>query len=252
MKGNTALITGATAGIGLAIAHSLAGKGCDLVLTGRRKERLDKIASELSSKVKVQTLAFDVSNRTETEKALGEAKLADVTILVNNAGLALGTDPMQKGSTADWDQMIDTNIKGLLYVTRACLPHMIEKRRGHIVNIGSVAGRWTYPGGAVYSATKFAVRAINDSLRMDLMGTPIRVTNIEPGMVETEFSLVRLKDEEKAKAVYKGVTPLSAQDIAETVTWCLERPAHVNIQELVIFPTEQAGVGPSYVARRPN
>lgn len=254
MRGQTALITGATSGFGLATAEILAENGCHLVITGRREARLGAIAKRLSEThgVHVRAVAFDIGKRAEAEKAVAELEplLKDLKILVNNAGLALGTDPLQTGKIDDWETMIDTNVKGLLYMTRACLPHFVAANHGHIVNVGSVAGRWTYPGGAVYAATKFAVRALNDSLRMDLMGKNIRVTNIEPGMAETEFSEVRFKgDTAKANAVYSGVKALSARDIAETILWCLSRPAHVNIQELVIFPTAQAGVGPSYTHR---
>jgi NADP-dependent 3-hydroxy acid dehydrogenase YdfG len=154
-----------------------------------------------------------------------------------------------KGSPEDWDQMIDTNVKGLLYITRLVLPHMIERNEGHVVNLGSVAGRWVLPNTAVYCATKFAVRAISDALRMDLMGTKIRVTNMEPGIAETEFADVRLRDAAKAAAVYKGITPLSPHDVAEAIVWCLERPPHVNIHEMVIFPTAQANVGAPYLHR---
>lgn len=251
LRGQQALITGATAGIGQATAVELAKQGCDLILTGRRIERLDQVAKELrdSHKVQVTVLAFDISNRGECEAALGKADLSKLSILVNNAGLALGTDPVTTAKLDDWDKMIDTNIKGLLYVTRLCLDAIV-KNEGHIVNIGSVAGRWTYPGGSVYAATKFAVRALTEGMRFDLMGKPVRVTNIEPGMVETEFSEVRFDgDKEKAANVYKGMHALAAVDIAETIVWCLARPKHVNIQELIIYPTDQAGVGP-YITRR--
>jgi NADP-dependent 3-hydroxy acid dehydrogenase YdfG len=169
-------------------------------------------------------------------------QLAETDVLINNAGLAKGTDKLMDGKPADWDAMIDTNVKGLLYMTRAVLPFMMSAQRGHIVNIGSIAGKWVYPGGAVYCASKFAVRAINEGLRMDLLGTPLRVTNIEPGMVETEFSEVRLQSAERAKSVYAGMTPLSAADIAESIFWCAQLPAHVNISELVIMPTDQAAI----------
>lgn len=248
-----ALITGASAGFGKAISEKLASQKFNLIICARRSERLEALRADLESRysVRVMPLTFDISKHEECKRALEEASeiIGRVSVLVNNAGLAKGVEPFHQSDTSDWDTMIDTNIKGLLYVTRALLPRMIERKRGHVVNIGSVAGRWVYPGGAVYCATKFAVRAISDAIRMDLMGTGIRVTNIEPGMAETEFSEVRLGDSEKAKAIYRGMTPLSPNDIAETVSWCVSRPAHVNIQELVIFPTEQAAVGPSYTYR---
>ena len=251
LKNQLALITGATSGIGRACAEEFASEGCNLILTGRRADRLGEIAEQLRSKfgIEVTTATFDITSREETHKALAMLPLSKLTILLNNAGLAKGTEKIQDANIDDFEAMIDTNVKGLLYVTRFCLPFLIKNSSSHIVNIGSVAGRWVYPGGGVYCATKFAVRALTEGLRMDLMGTAVRVTNIEPGMVETEFSEVRFNDTEKAKAVYKGMTPLSAHDIAETVAWCLDRPAHVNIQELVIYPTAQAGVGPSYVTR---
>lgn len=248
-----ALITGASSGIGRACAEVLASRGYDLILTARRSERLEILAQELAKKSsrKIHTSAFDISDSAATEKAMLALAhlLPNVTVLINNAGLALGTQPFAEGALSDWQAMLDTNVKGLLQVTRTCVPHFKNAKRGHIVNLGSVAGRYVYPGGAVYCATKFAVRAITEGLRFDLLGTGVRVTNIEPGMVETEFSKVRFGgDEAKAKAVYQNMTPLSAHDIAETIAWCLERPAHVNIQELVIYPTDQASVGP-YVHR---
>ncbi len=252
LNGRLALITGATAGIGRACAEVLASRGCSLVITGRRVDRLNEIASQLGERhgVKVTPLAFDLASRDQVERAFASVDLSHLTILINNAGLARGTDRVQEASLDDFDAMVDTNVKGLLYVTRACLPYLVKNGEGHVVNLGSVAGRWVYPGGAVYCATKFAVRALSEGLRMDLMGTSVRVTNIEPGMVETEFSEVRFGDKEKAKAVYRGLKPLNADDIADTIVWCLERPAHVNIQELVIYPTAQAGVGPSYTTRK--
>ncbi len=252
MRDQLALITGATSGIGLAIAEGLAARGYDLIISGRRADRLREISTRLMSdcKVHVSTLAVDVNDQKKLEHALRDLNLENLGVLVNSAGLALGTDPMHKAKFSDWETMLDTNVKALLHVTHLCLPHLLKQKAAHIVNIGSVAGRWTYPGGGVYSATKFAVRAISDSLRLDLIGSPVRVTNIEPGMVETEFSEVRFNgDQDKAKQVYKGMKPLTPQDIADTVIWCLDRPQHVNIQELVIFPTDQAGVGP-YVHRR--
>jgi hypothetical protein len=171
-------------------------------------------------------------------------------MLVNNAGLGRGFGPLHEEPVDNWEQMIDTNIKGLLYITRLILPHMVKRNAGHVVNIGSVAGRWALPGSVVYCATKFAVRAISEGLRMDLKGKKIRVTNIEPGLVKTEFALALLGDEARAEAVYEGYDPLRPEDIAEAVVWCLERPPHVNIQELVIFPTDQAGVGQMYLHKR--
>lgn len=248
-----ALITGASSGIGWATAEALAGQGFDIFATGRRYEKLQELEKAIKArhpKAQVKLACFDVSDRFEVSEFVKahKAEIADVEILVNNAGLARGVEKMQDASLDDWEVMIDTNIKGLLFMTRAVVEHMVKKNSGHIINLGSVAGRWTYPGGGVYCATKFAVRALSEGLRMDLLGTRVRVTNIEPGMVNTEFSVVRLGDQAKADKVYEGMTPLSAQDIADTVAWCAARPAHVNIQELVIYPTDQAHVG--QVARK--
>lgn len=243
---NLAIITGATAGIGEATAHLLANAGYSLILTGRREERLNKLVRKLKTKKnEIVPLAFDISKKNEVKKAVKEIEkfLPKVNVLINNAGLAIGRDLLQNANLDDWDQMIDTNVKGLLYLTRLVVPGMIQKNRGHIVNLGSVAGRWSYKAGGVYCATKFAVRAISEGLRMDLEGTNIRVTNIEPGMVETEFSVVRFKDEKKAKEVYANTRPLVGKDIAECILWSLNRPAHVNIQEMVVFPTDQASIG---------
>ncbi len=248
-----ALITGASSGIGWATAEALAAQGFDIFVTGRRYEKLQELEKSIKArhpKTQVKLACFDVSDRFEVSEFVKahKAEIAEVEILVNNAGLARGVEKMQDASLDDWEIMIDTNIKGLLFMTRAVVEHMVKKNSGHIINLGSVAGRWTYPGGGVYCATKFAVRALSEGLRMDLLGTKVRVTNIEPGMVNTEFSVVRLGDQAKADKVYEGMTPLSAQDIAETVAWCAARPAHVNIQELVIYPTDQAHVG--QVARK--
>nr|BFD67675.1 SDR family oxidoreductase [Bdellovibrio sp. HAGR004] len=248
-----ALITGATSGIGWASAHSLAEQGFSILATGRRYEKLQELQKALKiafPAVQVKLASFDVSDRFEVSEFMKAhaADLPQVEILVNNAGLACGVEKMQEASLDDWETMIDTNVKGLLFMTRGVVEHMVKKNSGHIINLGSVAGRWTYPGGGVYCATKFAVRALSEGLRMDLLGTRIRVTNIEPGMVNTEFSVVRLKDQAKADKVYEGMTPLMAKDIAETIAWCAARPAHVNIQELVIYPTDQAHVG--QVARK--
>lgn len=243
-----ALVTGATSGIGWATAEALAAQGFSLFITGRRSDRLEELSKSLLKKfpqIQIKAASFDISDRFEVSEFMKAhyGELAHINVLVNNAGLASGTEKVQDASLDDWETMIDTNVKGLLFVTRGVIEHMVRKNSGHIVNLGSVAGRWTYPGGAVYCATKFAVRALSEGMRMDLLGTKIRVTNIEPGMVNTEFSFVRLKDQVKADKVYEGMTPLSAQDIAETIAWCVNRPAHVNIQELVIYPTDQAHVG---------
>ncbi len=244
MKTFSALITGATSGIGLETAKMLAPFCKQLIINGRRQERLEAVQKELSSHCTVHLAPFDVRDRQATTQWFSQNQkiTAEVNVLVNNAGLARGTDPLHKGKMEDWDEMIDTNLRGLLWITRNVLPQMVENKSGHVVNIGSVAGRWSYPGGAVYCATKFSVRAISECLRMDLIGTGIRVTNIEPGMVDTEFSEVRFQDKEKAKQVYKNMTPLSAKDIAETILWSLQRPAHVNIQEMVVYPTDQASL----------
>lgn len=246
------LITGASSGIGSATARAFAKMGTPLLLVARRKERLEKLAKELSEtfRVAVVPYALDVRSPKAIEAfAVSHATyLERVEILVNNAGLAKGLDPFQSSNPEHWEAMLDTNVKGLLYMTRAVLPHFLKAQRGHLINIGSVAGRWVYPKGHVYSATKRAVSALTEGLRLDLNGTGVRVTEIVPGMVETEFSEVRLDDKDKAKSVYKGVTPLSADDIAEAIVWCAIRPSHVNIQELVIYPTDQAS--PTVVNRK--
>ncbi len=242
----SAFITGATSGIGAATASLLAEKGWDLILNARREHLLLDLKTNLEAKhgVQVTPIAFDISDKKACQSnfAAHQEVFKTMSVLINNAGLAKGVDPMDRASIEDWDQMIDTNLKGLLYVTRLALPFLKVNKNSHIVNIGSVAGRWTYPGGGVYCATKFAVRALTESLRMDLHGSGIRVTNISPGLVATNFSQVRLQDEIKAKAVYQGLDVLSASDIAESIEWSLSRPQHVNIQELVIYPTDQASV----------
>lgn len=217
-----------------------------MILCARRKEKLAALAESLG-RDRCQVLDLDVQDAAAVSRSL--APLADsVEVLVNNAGLARGLNRLQEGNLADWDEMIDTNVRGLLAVTRAILPAMINKNRGHIVMMGSVAGHWNYPNGNVYCATKSAVRSLTECLRMDLTGTAIRVTEISPGMVETEFSEVRLRDSARAKQVYSGLTPLVANDVAEAVLWACARPAHVNIQEIVIYPTDQAS--PMVVNRR--
>lgn len=244
LRNGTILITGATSGFGAATARLLARKWPEATfwLTGRREDRLQALVSEIG-KDRARGFAFDIRDRAACEQLGREKGAENISVLLNNAGLAAGLTTFQEGNVDDWERMIDTNVKGLLYVTRAVVPHLIARKEGHIVNLGSVAGRWVYPKGHVYNATKFAVQALNEALRLDLLGTNVRVTNIAPGMAETEFSLVRFAgDREKAESVYKGMKPLSAEDVAETIVWCLERPAHVNVQELVLFPTAQASV----------
>ncbi len=241
------LITGASSGIGQATALLAAKKGHRLILVARRLGRLEKLKKICLKEGSPEVLVFQVDllkskELGEFKKTLEIVKGLRLGILVNNAGLAKGVELFQNSKSDEWEQMIDTNVKGLLKMTQAVMPFLI-KSQGHIVNIGSVAGRLVYEGGAVYCATKFAVRALSEGLRMDLKGTGIRVTNIEPGMVNTEFSLVRLGNQQKADDVYKDMMPLSANDIAETILWCVERPAHVNIQEIVVYPTDQASVG---------
>ncbi len=235
MNNGTALITGASSGIGEATARVLAARGYAVVLVGRRRDRLEKLAGELGARF----YACDI--RSDLKELVNQC--GDVNILINNAGLALGTQKVFEAKASDWDQMIDTNIKALFEITRQFLPQLLKLPSAHIINIGSVAGRYVYPGGAVYCATKFAVRAFTEGLRLDLLGSPVRVTNIEPGMVETEFSQVRLGDLEKAREVYEGMTPLKASDIADTILWVLERPQRVCVQELMIYPTDQAAPG---------
>ncbi len=254
MKNKWAVVTGATSGIGRAIAEKLAQNGMNVIITGRRLNRLNEVANEIKTKFKVEAkiLNFDIGKWSDCQKNFAELApyVQNIEVLINNAGVALGFEHIQDGKVADWEIMIDTNIKGLLYFTRLIIPHMIAKNSGHIINIGSVSGRWTCPRGAIYSATKFAVRAISESMRMDLQGKNIRVTNIQPGMVHSEFAAVRLGEYAKTWNVYRGMTPLSPQDIAESVSWCLQRPKHVNISELVIYPTDQTGVGPTDTYRR--
>ncbi len=234
-------ITGATSGIGRATALLLARKGCRIIACGRRGERLARLKEELGSKV--HTLEFDVRNRQDVEAALASIPEAflPVDTLINNAGNAHGLDPIQEGDPEDWDAMIDINVKGLLYVTRALLPSLISSGRGHLLNIGSTAGKEVYPRGNVYCASKHAVDALNQAFRIDLNAEGIRVGAINPGLVETEFSKVRFKgDEERAETVYQGYEPLLPEDIADIIWFALSRPAHVNIADLVVMPTAQA------------
>ena len=244
MKGRTVLVTGASAGIGAACARAFAGAGARLILCARRVGRLEELAEKLrGGETDVLLLELDVRDAAAVAERIGAlpAEWADVDVLVNNAGLGRGLDKLWQGSPADWDEMVDTNVKGLLYVTRALLPRMVERRAGHVINLGSVAGHEVYPGGAVYCATKHAVKAITQGLRMDVLGTGIRVSTVDPGMVETEFSVVRFHgDEDRAKNVYRGMTALTADDIADTVLWVASRPPHVCIDEIIIKPTDQA------------
>jgi 3-hydroxy acid dehydrogenase/malonic semialdehyde reductase len=238
-------ITGATSGIGEASARLLAQNNFNLILCGRRKDRLEKLKRELSAHTEVTTLAFDVSVRRDTETALRSlsAPWNDIDVLINNAGGAHGFDPIQSGNVDDWDAMIDSNVKGLLYVSREILPRMVERKTGHVVNIGSIAGREIYPNGNVYSAAKFAVDALTRGMRVDLNAAGIKVTAINPGLVETEFAKVRFKgDETKATNVYKGMTPLNADDIADLVLFTLTRRSNVVIADMVVFPVAQASV----------
>jgi 3-hydroxy acid dehydrogenase/malonic semialdehyde reductase len=239
------LITGASSGIGEACAHLFAKEKYDLILTARRKDKLEKLASELQEKYGVKTISIilDVRNKQEVEEKLGNLpdQWKSVDVLINNAGLSLGLEPVQSGSTEDWDTMIDTNVKGLLYVTKVVSNWMISRQEGHIINIGSIAGKEVYINGNVYCATKSAVDALNKAMRIDLLQHNIRVTAIHPGAVETEFSEVRFKgDKERAKKVYDGFEPLVANDIAEVIWFAVSRPAHVNISDLLVMPTAQA------------
>ena len=242
--GKTALVTGASAGIGLACARRLAAMGAHLVLWARRTERLDTEAEAIrrAHGVDVRTATVDVRDRAAVDQAAAAfvATGAVPDILVNNAGLAAGLDLLHEGDPDDWDRMIDTNIKGLLYVTRAFLPHMVARGRGHVVNLGSLAGHQTYPRGNVYGATKYAVRALTESMALDLVGTPIRVSSVSPGLVETEFSVVRFAgDSERAKAVYRGMRPLTADEVAEVIGYVVDLPEHVNVLDVVLMPVAQ-------------
>ncbi|MCE3228875.1 MAG: short-chain dehydrogenase/reductase [Bacteroidetes bacterium] len=239
------LVTGATSGIGKSTAEIFARNGYDLIITGRRKERLDELKSSLEKnfKIKITALCFDIRNLNETETAMASLSEENkkIDILVNNAGLAAGLSSFQEGSLDHWERMIDTNIKGLLYISRIVSNLMIKQQKGHIINIGSIAGKEVYANGNVYCATKHAVDALNKGMRIDLLHHNIKVTAINPGMVETEFSVVRFDgDEDRAKKVYMGMQPLTPQDIAETIYWVANRPAHVNINDLIIMPTVQA------------
>lgn len=237
------LITGATSGIGEATARLLAANNFKLILVGRRNDRLTKLTGELSQVTEVIALNFDVRDRSQTAQSIGSLpeEWKNIDVLVNNAGNAHGLAPIQTGEVDDWDAMIDINVKGLLYVSKQVMPGMIARKAGHILNIGSIAGKEVYPNGNVYCASKFAVDALTKGMRMDLNSFGIKVTGIHPGMVETEFSLVRFKgDAERAKSVYQGLTPLYAADIADVILFTVTRPAHVVIADMVVLPTAQA------------
>src|SRR5579871_1741639 len=244
-EGKIVFVTGASAGIGAATALAFAAQGARLLLAARRAEKLTEVASNVLERGAKAVYSFDldVRDRDAVQKAIDRLppEWAEIDILVNNAGLSRGLDKLYKGDIQDWEEMIDTNVKGLLYVTRAVVPGMVARGRGHVINLGSTAGEMTYPNGAVYCATKAAERAINDGLRQDVLGTPIRVTSVDPGMVETDFSLVRFHgDEERAAKVYKGVKPLTPEDVADVIVWTAGRPAHVNIARVLLTPVQQA------------
>jgi NADP-dependent 3-hydroxy acid dehydrogenase YdfG len=238
-----ALITGATSGIGEATARIFSDHGIDLIICGRRTRRLKTLQSILSHKVKVHTLTFDVRDKAKVFQIIEDlpAEWKKIDILVNNAGNAHGYDPIHEGSLDDWESMIDINVKGLLYVSKAVIPGMVERRSGHVVNIGSIAGKEVYPNGNVYCASKHAVDAINNGMRLDLNQYGIKVSQVNPGLVDTEFSEVRFKgDKQRSKSVYNGMTPLEGADIADLILFVVTRPAHVNISDSVIFPIAQA------------
>jgi 3-hydroxy acid dehydrogenase / malonic semialdehyde reductase len=245
LKDKIVFITGASSGIGESTAQAFAAQGAKILMCARRAERLEKLAQTLEFEYGVAAHYFrlDVRDQPAVDKAVAglPPEWRAIEILVNNAGLSRGLDKLPQGLLDDWEEMIDTNVKGLLYVGRAVIPGMIERGRGHIINIGSIAGHEVYPGGNVYCATKFAVRALSKGLRLDLSGTPIRLSEVAPGMVETEFSLVRFHgDAERAGKIYQGLTPLAPDDVADAVVWCATRPLHVNVSEVVVMPTAQA------------
>ncbi len=245
LRDKIVFITGASSGIGQACARAFAAQGARLILAARRRERLEALVAELWSAHSTATwiVTLDVRDRAAVERAIDSLPLEwqAIEVLVNNAGLSRGLDKLHEGNIEDWEEMIDTNLKGLLYVSRAVIPGMVQRGAGHIINLGSIAGREAYPGGNVYCATKAAVRALSQGLRMDLLGTPLRVSEVQPGMVETEFSLVRFHgDAARAQKVYEGLTPLTPDDIADVVVYCATRPPHVNLSEVLVMPTAQA------------
>jgi|ERR1035438_1924341 3-hydroxy acid dehydrogenase/malonic semialdehyde reductase len=245
LKGKIVSITGASSGIGAATALAFAAQGARLLLAARRAGKLAEIASLALERgaAAVHSISLDVRDRRAVQDAIDTLppEWAQIEILVNNAGLSRGLEKLYTGKIEDWEEMIDTNVKGLLYVSRAVVPGMVVRGHGHVINLGSTAGEITYPNGAVYCATKAAERAINDGLRQDLLGTPVRVTTVDPGMVETEFSIVRFHgDSERATNVYKGIQPLTPEDVADAILWAASRPAHVNIARILLTPVQQA------------
>lgn len=238
-----AFITGASSGFGESCARRFAKEGWNLILAARRENKLNNLKKELGNKTKVCTLSLDIRDFQAIEKAIQKIPedFQAIDVLINNAGLALGLEPAHQANLNDWETMIDTNIKGLIYCTRIILPEMVRRNRGHIINIGSIAGNWPYPGGNVYGATKAFVQQFSRNLRADLIGTQIRITNIDPGLAETEFSTVRFKgNKEKAAKLYQGTAPLTGEDIAEIVHWVTSLPPHVNINSVEVMPTCQA------------
>lgn len=251
MKKGVVLITGATSGIGEGCAHKFASEGFNLILNGRNEARLNELKKELEAKYQIEVLplVFDVRHRESIIEALKSlnGNWVNIDVLINNAGLVFGVDKEYEGDLDEWDVMIDTNIRGLLAVTRLVTPGMVKRGKGHIINIGSIAGEAAYPGGSVYCATKAAVKSLSDGLRIDLVDTPLRVTNIKPGMVQTNFSVVRFRgDKEKADNFYRGLQPLTGTDIAETVYYAVSAPAHVQIAEILVMPTNQATASIAY------
>ena len=245
LKEKIVFITGASAGIGAATAIAFAREGARLLLAARRAGKLAEVASRAleSGAAGVHSIDLDVRGRHAVQRAIDElpAEWAEIDVLVNNAGLSRGMDKLYTGRIEDWEEMIDTNVKGLLYVARAVVPGMVVRSRGHVVTLGSMAGELVYPNGAVYCASKAAARLINDGLREDLLGTPVRVTSIDPGLVETDFSMVRFRgDAKRASSVYKGITPLVAEDIADAILWAVTRPDHVNIARISMTSVNQA------------
>ncbi|MEO8890767.1 MAG: SDR family oxidoreductase [Coleofasciculaceae cyanobacterium] len=245
VKDYVVLITGASSGIGAACANIFAQAGAKLILAARRQEKLEQLAEQLGKDYDCESylLPMDVCDLSQVQSALSNLPetWSNIDILINNAGLSRGLDKVQEASIQDWEEMIDTNIKGLLYMTRTILPGMIARGRGHIINIGSIAGHQTYPGGSVYCATKAAVKSISEGLKQDLLGTPVRVSSVDPGMVETDFSAVRFHgNTERASKVYQGVTPLTPDDVADVIFFCATRSPHVNINEVIMMPTDQA------------